>query len=43
MMLDYLGENKWAEHIEKAIITVLKEGKYLTPDLGCISTTQELT
>ena len=25
MMLDYLGEDKWAEHVENAVVTVLKE------------------
>ena len=42
MMLDYLGENKWAEHVENAVVTVLKEGKHLTPDIGCTSTTREV-
>jgi len=43
MMLNYLGESKWAERVEKAVVTVLKEGKYLTPDLGGTSTTHEVT
>jgi len=43
MMLDYLGENKWAERVENAVVTVLKEGKHLTPDLGGQSTTHEVT
>jgi 3-isopropylmalate dehydrogenase len=43
MMLDYLGENKWAERIENAIVTVLKEGKTLTPDLGGASSTTQVT
>ena len=43
MMLDYLGENKWTERVEKAVVTVLKEGKYLTPDLGGNSITHEVT
>lgn len=42
MMLNYLGENKWAEHVENAVVTVLKEGKHLTPDLGGTSTTREV-
>jgi isopropylmalate/isohomocitrate dehydrogenase-like protein len=42
MMLDYLGENKWAEHVENAVVTVLREGKHLTPDLGGASTTREV-
>jgi len=43
MMLDYLGEDKWAEQVENAVVTVLKEGKQLTPDLGGSSTTSEVT
>jgi isopropylmalate/isohomocitrate dehydrogenase-like protein len=43
MMLDYLGENRWAERIENAIVTVLKEGKVLTPDLGGSSSTKQVT
>ena len=42
MMLNYLGENKWAEHVENAVLTVLKEEKHLTPDLGGTSTTHEV-
>ena len=34
MMLDYLGESKAANLVEKATIQVLKEGKVLTYDLG---------
>src|SRR6059036_997755 len=34
MMLDYLGESKAANLVEKATISVLKEGKVLTYDLG---------
>jgi isopropylmalate/isohomocitrate dehydrogenase-like protein len=43
MMLNFLGEDKWAERIENAVVAVLKEGKHLTPDLGGNSTTHELT
>jgi isocitrate/isopropylmalate dehydrogenase len=43
MMLDYLGENSWAERIESAIVSVLKEGKVLTPDLGGSSSTEQVT
>ena len=43
MMLDYLGEDKWAERVETAVVTVLKDGKHLTPDLGGSSTTSEVT
>jgi isopropylmalate/isohomocitrate dehydrogenase-like protein len=43
MMLDYLGENRWAERIENAIVAVLNEGKVLTPDLGGSSSTTQVT
>jgi isopropylmalate/isohomocitrate dehydrogenase-like protein len=43
MMLDYLGENRWAERIENAVITVLEEEKVLTPDLGGSSSTKQVT
>jgi len=43
MMLDYLGENSWAERIENAIVSVLEEGKVLTPDLGGSSSTKQVT
>jgi isocitrate/isopropylmalate dehydrogenase len=43
MMLDYLGENSWAERVENAIVSVLKEGKVLTPDLGGTSSTEQVT
>jgi isopropylmalate/isohomocitrate dehydrogenase-like protein len=43
MMLAYLGENKWAKKIDNAIITVLTEGKVLTPDLGGYSSTTQVT
>jgi isopropylmalate/isohomocitrate dehydrogenase-like protein len=43
MMLDYLGENRWAERIENAIVNVLEEGKVLTPDLGGSSSTKQVT
>ncbi|HIE15055.1 TPA: isocitrate/isopropylmalate dehydrogenase family protein [Candidatus Bathyarchaeota archaeon] len=42
LMLEYLGENKAASLIEKAVINVLKEGKVRTYDLGGNSTTQEM-
>jgi isopropylmalate/isohomocitrate dehydrogenase-like protein len=43
MMLDYLGETGWAERIENAVVTVLEEGKVLTPDLGGSSSTKQVT
>jgi isopropylmalate/isohomocitrate dehydrogenase-like protein len=43
MMMDYLGENRWAERVEKAVVTVLEEGKVLTPDLGGSSATKQVT
>jgi isopropylmalate/isohomocitrate dehydrogenase-like protein len=43
MMLEYFGETKWAERIDKAVTTVLTEGKHLTPDLGGTATTSEIT
>ncbi|MDL2246065.1 NAD-dependent isocitrate dehydrogenase [Methanobrevibacter sp. OttesenSCG-928-K11] len=42
MMLRYLGENEKADKLDKAIITVLSEGTYLTGDLGGSSTTKEM-
>jgi isopropylmalate/isohomocitrate dehydrogenase-like protein len=43
MMLNYLGETGWAERVEKAVVTVLEEGKVLTPDLGGSSSTPQVT
>jgi len=43
MMLDYLGESRWAERVENAVVTVLEEGKVLTPDLGGSSSTKQVT
>lgn len=43
MVLDFLGEDQWAERVENAVLAVLKEEKYLTPDLGGSSTTREVT
>jgi isopropylmalate/isohomocitrate dehydrogenase-like protein len=42
MMLEYLGEAEWAKRVENAVVTVLKDGKNLTPDLGGSSTTREV-
>jgi isopropylmalate/isohomocitrate dehydrogenase-like protein len=43
MMLDYLGEKEAAAKIEKAVMTVLSEGKVRTKDLGGSSTTSEMS
>jgi isopropylmalate/isohomocitrate dehydrogenase-like protein len=43
MMLDYLGEDIWAERVENAVVAVLKDGKVLTPDLGGFSSTIQVT
>ena len=43
MMLDYLGEKKAAEKIEKAVLDVLSEVKVRTADLGGSATTSEMS
>jgi isocitrate dehydrogenase (NAD+) len=43
MMLTYLGEKGAADSVEKAVETVLREGKVLTSDLGGRATTREIT
>ncbi|MEM2926516.1 MAG: isocitrate/isopropylmalate dehydrogenase family protein [Candidatus Bathyarchaeia archaeon] len=42
MMLEYLGLKEAAERVEKAVLGVLEEGKFLTYDLGGSSTTMEV-
>src|SRR6266704_3646487 len=42
MMLDYLGETKAANLVEKATNSVLKEGKILTYDLGGNASTSDV-
>ena len=42
MMLEYLGEEKWAGRVEGAVVSVLRDGGHLTPDLGGSSSTDEL-
>ena len=42
MMLDYLDENEEARKLEKALITVLRENKVVTADLGGNATTIEM-
>jgi isocitrate dehydrogenase (NAD+) len=41
MMLRFIGEVAAADKIEKAVEAVLKEGKYLTCDLGGNTGTRE--
>lgn len=43
MMLKYLGETEAANKIETAVESVLREGKYLTEDLGGNTTTSGFT
>lgn len=43
MMLRFMGEVEAADKIEKAVEAVLKEGKYLTSDLGGNTGTLEFT
>lgn len=43
MMLDWLGEFRAAEVLEKAIVKVLSDRKKLTPDLGGKATTKDFT
>jgi isopropylmalate/isohomocitrate dehydrogenase-like protein len=43
MMLSYLGETNAAAKIENAVITVLKEGKTRTADLGGTATTTQMS
>ncbi|GAI10936.1 unnamed protein product, partial [marine sediment metagenome] len=43
MMLRYLGENKAADRVEKAVAKVLEEGKDVTRDLGGNTGTAEYT
>jgi 3-isopropylmalate dehydrogenase len=42
MMLNYLGEKESADILDKAILDVLTERKYLTKDLGGKSSTMEM-
>jgi isocitrate/isopropylmalate dehydrogenase len=42
MMLEWLGEITASKQLEKATISVLKEGKIKTPDLGGKNTTKEI-
>jgi isocitrate/isopropylmalate dehydrogenase len=42
LMLEWLGEKKMAEKLEKAIATVIKEGKVKTYDMGGDNTSLEV-
>jgi len=42
MMLSYLGEKESADILDKAILNVLTEKKYVTKDLGGNSSTMEM-
>lgn len=42
MMLRHLGEKTAAERIEKSLSKIISEGKYVTPDVGGTSTTEEM-
>ncbi|MDY9922554.1 isocitrate/isopropylmalate dehydrogenase family protein [Methanobacterium sp.] len=42
LMLQFLGEHQEAFKLEQALINVLKQGTFLTPDLGGASTTMEM-
>ena len=42
LMLDYLGEEKAARRLDRAIADVIREGKYVTYDLGGKSGTREM-
>ena len=43
LMLEYVGERKVAQRIEKAVFDVLEEGKHLTGDLGGNADTARFT
>lgn len=43
MMLKHLGELESANLVENSLLKVLKEGKFLTPDLGGSTKTMEMT
>ena len=42
MMLNYLEEHYEAQKLENALMEVLKDGKFLTPDIGGSSKTMEM-
>jgi isocitrate/isopropylmalate dehydrogenase len=42
MMLNWLGETNAAQQLEDAVIAVLEEGMFVTPDLGGKAKTIEM-
>ncbi len=43
MMLRHMGFHSYADRIEKSALSVLREGKVLTGDLGGTATTTQFT
>lgn len=43
MMLNHMGLNQYAKRIEQASLAVIKEGKFITGDLGGNATTTQYT
>ncbi len=43
LMLEYIGENDAAERISTAVYKIVMKGERLTPDLGGVGTTTEIT
>ena len=43
LMLNHIGENKMGRIVDDAVINILSEGETLTPDMGGMATTQEIT
>ncbi len=43
LMLDYVGEHRLVEHIERAVFDTLEEGRHLTGDLGGTASGTEFT
>lgn len=43
MMLNHMGLNQYAKRIEQASLAVIKEGKFITGDLGGSATTTQYT
>jgi len=43
MLLEFLGEQRAADSVDRAVRAVLREGRTLTPDLGGSATTRQVT